>query len=138
MKILFVVCTGNTCRSPMGKAILEKRISDLGKQDEYRVDSCGVWTQNGIPASENSVRAMEEIGLDISAHRSKMMDEKELSKAERIYVATEDHKLYLKSAFPQLEQKIEVLNVPDPYGLDLDEYRKCRDAMAEYFNKINF
>lgn len=40
VRILFV-CLGNICRSPLGAAILKKKVADEGLQDRVEVDSCG-------------------------------------------------------------------------------------------------
>ena len=66
---VLVVCTGNTCRSPMGEAILRARLADAGVAAE--VVSAGTlgWLQR--PASKHAVTAMAEMGLDIGGHVSR-------------------------------------------------------------------
>ncbi len=66
-KRVLILCTGNSARSQMAEGLLR----DLGA-DEYAVESAGV-----APSAvrREAVEAMREIGIDISNHRSKSVDE---------------------------------------------------------------
>lgn len=66
MKVL-VLCTGNSCRSQMGEAILR----DINP--ELEVVSAG--TKIADQVHPLAIKAMAEIGIDISSHRPKMVDE---------------------------------------------------------------
>jgi arsenate reductase (thioredoxin) len=66
IKVLFL-CTGNSARSQMAEAFLRK----FGVT-EFEAFSAGV-TPTGI--NPLTVRVMEEIGFDLSGHRSKGVDE---------------------------------------------------------------
>ena len=65
LKVLFL-CTGNSCRSQMAEGLLRQRA--VGR---FEVASAGT-----RPAGLNptAVRAMAEIGIDISYHKSKHVD----------------------------------------------------------------
>jgi arsenate reductase (thioredoxin) len=65
-KILFL-CTGNSCRSQMAEGWARKL-----KGDTMEVYSAGIET-HGL--SLNAVKVMAEAGVDISGHRSKLVDE---------------------------------------------------------------
>lgn len=66
MKILFL-CTGNSCRSQMAEAWARTL-----KGDVIAAYSAGVEAHGLNP---NAVKAMAEAGVDISGHRSKLLDE---------------------------------------------------------------
>lgn len=66
MKVL-VLCTGNSCRSQMGEGILR----DINPKLE--VVSAG--TKIADQVHPLAVKAMAEIGIDISSHYPKMVDE---------------------------------------------------------------
>ena len=65
MKVL-VLCTGNSCRSQMGEAILREI------NPELEVVSAG--TKIADRVHPLAVKAMSEIGIDISSLRPKMVD----------------------------------------------------------------
>lgn len=64
---VLILCTGNSARSQMAEGILRHIAGD-----RFEVESAGV--APSLVRSE-AVEAMNEIGIDISAHRSKSVDE---------------------------------------------------------------
>lgn len=64
---VLILCTGNSARSQMAEGILRH---DGG--DRFEVHSAGVKPGNVRP---EAIQAMCEIGIDISGHRSKSVDE---------------------------------------------------------------
>ena len=66
MKVL-ILCTGNSARSQMAEGLLRH---DGGSR--FEVESAGVEASFVRP---QAIEAMREIGIDISAHRSKSFDE---------------------------------------------------------------
>src|ERR1041385_9296837 len=63
MKTILFVCTGNVCRSPMAEGLFRHAVK--GNQ-EYRVVSAGVGAVEGQPPSAHAIRALKELGIDIS------------------------------------------------------------------------
>ena len=122
MNILFV-CTGNTCRSPMAERYLKsKNLPDVA------VKSRGL-SADGSPVSKNSGLVMGEIGIDISNHISAQLNESDLAWSDKIICMSKSHKSVL--SFYADPKKLFVLGngVFDPFGKDIDEYRKCRDEI---------
>src|SRR6476659_2183437 len=66
-KRVLILCTGNSARSQMADGLLRH---DAG--DRFDVESAG--TKSGIVRPE-AIAAMQELGIDISGHRSKHVDE---------------------------------------------------------------
>lgn len=66
-KRVLILCTGNSARSQMAEGILQH---DGGSA--FQVESAGVKPSQVRP---EAIQAMREIGIDISAHRSKSVDE---------------------------------------------------------------
>ena len=77
LKILFL-CTGNSCRSQMAEGWARKLKSDV-----LQPYSAGIETHDLNPFA---VRAMEEAGVDISAHQSTNVSD--YSEIEFDYVIT--------------------------------------------------
>ena len=71
MKLL-LVCTGNTCRSPLAEAILRRELEARGVTG-VAVSSAGTGARDGVPASEGSYLVGLEHGLDLSNHRARLL-----------------------------------------------------------------
>ncbi|HQW67113.1 MAG TPA: hypothetical protein PLJ23_08725, partial [Gemmatimonadales bacterium] len=69
MQIL-IVCTGNTCRSPLAEVLLRHRLAAHPTLASSVVISAGTGAWGGTPASEGSYLVALERGLDLSAHRA--------------------------------------------------------------------
>lgn len=123
MNILFV-CTGNTCRSPMAEGYL-KSLS----LENVNVKSKGL-SSNGENVSENSILAMEEIGIDIGGQVSEQLELFDIAWADKILCMSESHKTVL--CLYGDPKKVSVLGngVPDPFGQDLNAYKKCRQFIT--------
>ena len=67
MKRILVLCTGNSARSQMGEGLFRKEGGA-----EYEVQSAGTKPSHVRP---EAIAVMKEIGIDISGHRSKSVDE---------------------------------------------------------------
>jgi arsenate reductase len=65
-KVLFL-CTENSCRSQMAEGILQHLRGDM-----FEVESAGTRPSVVNPVA---IKVMAEIGIDISGHRSKSVDE---------------------------------------------------------------
>ena len=128
MNVLFV-CTGNTCRSPMAEGYLKYL-----NLENVSVKSCGL-AATGAPVSENSVKAMADIGIDISGHISAQITAKDIEWSDKIVCMSESHKQFLLSA---AQDKLEVLGkgISDPFGGDIEIYRFCRDEIIDAINKM--
>lgn len=128
--MLLCVCTGNTCRSPMAAALLRRELDKAGRPD-IRVESAGL-AADGSPATPQAVAVMAEWGVDISAHRSRPVTAELLQNADRVLVMTPAHQRFLVSVgLPAHRILVPDPPVPDPFGGDLDEYRRTRDALEQ-------
>ncbi len=66
--LLLVLCTGNSCRSHLAEGLLREAAGDL-----FEVASAGSKPAGYVHPL--AIRAMAEVGLDISGHHSKHMNE---------------------------------------------------------------
>ena len=133
------VCTGNTCRSPMAEVLARRALADrLGTDDAgiadfgFSVRSMGVFAGPGSPASDHSVAAMRERGLDLSQHRSTPAEPERLAGLDRVYALTRGHADALLARVPDCPVELldpEGRDVPDPFGGSLEDYLRCAESI---------
>lgn len=131
MNILFV-CTGNTCRSPMA-AVLMNKIAESEDLD-VRIESAGLFAQEGEPASPEAVEAMKKYDVDLSQHMARQIDNELIEKSDLILTMTAAHKMLLGTSAPD---KVFTLceyagvegDIPDPYGGDAEEYEETAEMI---------
>ncbi|MBL9076059.1 MAG: Sua5/YciO/YrdC/YwlC family protein [Planctomycetes bacterium] len=140
-RLVLFVCTGNTCRSPLAEALardLTARTLGVAPADVlahgYWFASAGVGAGPGMPASEGSLAAGAEIGLDLSAHESRSLTPELVQRAEQIFCLGRGHQRAILAEMPEAADKVKLLrvdglDVQDPFGSDLRAYRRVRDEI---------
>ncbi len=134
LKILFL-CTGNSCRSQMAEGWARHL-----KSHEITAYSAGTQT-HGLNAK--AVRAMAEAGVDISSHRSKLMDD--VMHIPFDYVVTVCS--HAHETCPVFPGKARVMHkgFDDPPALareadatedDMDAYRRVRDEIRDFVMQL--
>lgn len=143
MNILFV-CTGNTCRSPMAEGLMNQ----IAQKNDVPIaaSSAGIFTENGIPVSQEAVEAAAEYGVDISSHQSQRLTQSLAEANDLILTMTAAHKQILLGIGIDHVYTIKEYagegdkDISDPYGGDLEDYRNvCRqlyDALLSIAEKI--
>ena len=130
-KSVLILCTGNSARSQMAEGLLRH---DAG--DRFEVSSAGTRPTQVRP---EAIAAMQEIGIDISQHRSKSVDEF----AGRIfdYVLTVcDNANEVCPVFPGQTVRLHH-DFEDPAAVEgssemkLAAFRRVRDQLREYCQK---
>jgi protein-tyrosine phosphatase len=137
---ILIVCTGNTCRSPMAESLLKEKLKPQVESMTFRVVSAGVAAQPGSPASEGALLAMKERGLSLDDHQSRSISQALLDRSDLILTMTSNHRQAILSRWPQVSSKIFCLapsgsDVIDPYGGPIETYRKCADRIDEYLDQ---
>ena len=138
LKTLFL-CTGNSCRSQMAEGWTRKL-----KGDRIEAYSAGVETHGLNP---NAVKVMVEVGVDISNHRSKLLDEFRDTHLDAVITVCG----HAHETCPYFPPRCKVLHVgfDDPPKMaqelaakgesedrQLDCYRKIRDEIRIFVEKL--
>ncbi|PYV23458.1 MAG: hypothetical protein DMG27_15630 [Acidobacteria bacterium] len=128
---VLVVCTGNTCRSPMAAGLLKRLAQSKGLAIEAR--SAGLAPHIGQRVAENAAKAMAELGIDISGELSKKVTPDLVRWADLVVTVQQEHADYFAEDFPEATSKLRCLqpDVPDPYCGPLAEYRQVRDILKD-------
>lgn len=137
MDHIIFICTGNTCRSPMAEGLFR---AHGGEQETgLAAASAGLFTQDGLPASDNAVTAAKELGADISAHRSRVLTHEMAQSARYLVCMTGAHYDRVCELFPDCADKVFTLtqrDVSDPFGGDLETYRRAAAEIDEGVRSI--
>jgi protein-tyrosine phosphatase len=76
---VLVLCTANICRSPMAEALLADR---LAARDSATTVCSGGMLGDGEPPCPEAITAMADYGLDIAAHRSRLVAAAEFERTD--------------------------------------------------------
>ena len=138
MNSVLFVCTANICRSPMAEGLMKIIVRE--REEPWLIQSAGVWAYANQPAAINTIKILDEFGIDLSRHLSKSVSEDFIEIYNLILVMEKNHKETLATAFPDRSSKIFMLSemegsikdIHDPIGGTIADFR----SMAEQINKI--
>lgn len=135
MKKVLFVCTGNTCRSPMAEAYFNYAAKEQGL--DAVSFSAGLYTEDGLPFSENSVLALAEEGITLNG-TSRQITEDMVKESDYVFGLTRNHGHTVISAFPEYSQKVYGFpcDISDPFGGDIVTYKKCLAGIKDGIDKI--
>ena len=141
---VLLVCTGNTCRSPMAAGFLAHGLGPDGGR--VMVQSAGTAAWDGQPASELSVEVAARDGVDLAAHRSRRLTPELVRQADLVLVMEPSHvaavrtlgadpdKVHLLSEYPPPGEPS--LPVSDPFGASVEAYEECWNRIKKHTNRI--
>ena len=127
---VLILCTGNSTRSQMAEGLLRHMAGD-----RYEVFSAGT---RPVGLNPIAVKAMSEIGIDISGQRSKSVDEFVDQQFDYIITVCDNAKESCP-IFPGIGRRIHQ-GFEDPAAAQpaqqLEVFRRVRDQIATWLNGV--
>ena len=118
---VLILCTGNSARSQMAEGLLRH---DAGER--FEVESAGV---NPSRVRPEAIEVMRELGIDISGHRSKHVDEFDGQSFDYVLTVCDN----AQESCPIFPGKMIHRNFEDPAATGrLEVFRRVRDELREY------
>lgn len=134
-KVLFL-CHGNICRSPMAARYVEEQVGD-----EVEAESAGFYDEEGRSSPKLAVEAAERFGVDLSGHRSQVVDEELVDESDVVVLMDVRNYVRFRGHYPEKVEKAFLLRagredfeISDPYGKDIGA---LMEAFAEVTRSID-
>lgn len=128
------MCGGNTCRSAMAEAMVRSLIESGSYPSDWAVESAGVGAVDGDPATDNAAAVVAELGLDLSAHRARLLTPEMISQADMILTMERRHLERVLELDPLAAPRARMLGeegIADPFGGSVEVYRNARDEIQQ-------
>jgi tRNA threonylcarbamoyl adenosine modification protein (Sua5/YciO/YrdC/YwlC family) len=148
--MILLVCTGNTCRSPMAEVMARRMIAErLGYKPCELADhgvlvmSAGLSAMSGARPSPEAVSVMSKMGLQLADHESQLLTDHLVRQADLIWTMTASHRQAITARWPEAAARTAVLgrnqsDIADPIGGPLEYYEKCAQQIkAELEHRIS-
>lgn len=135
MPSVLFVCTANRFRSPLAAGIFQKALAEeeqqraaswnIGRASDWETASAGLQAAHLQPVLPDVLEAARQLGIDLSAHRSRRVQDLDLSQYDLIVVMEESHRSALEEQYPELQEHIYLLSrvvdydsydIPDAYN----------------------
>ena len=141
MHSVLMVCTANICRSPMAEGLLRARLGEAAR--DWRVESAGTWAIYGEQAAPRAIKVLKARGIDLSAHRSRVVDPNMLSQMRLVLVMEKGHKEALQVEFPRYAGKVFLLSemvggnfeIKDPIGRSTADFEKTAQELEDILER---
>lgn len=133
---ILLVCTGNTCRSPMAEGWLRHELSRKGLGEQIEVSSCGICARDGGSAAVESILTLKNDEVTLEDFKTRLCRREEVLSADLVLVMSEEHRKFISELCPPARDRIVVLDVADPIGMSIEFYDRSYRSIKEKILKI--
>ena len=127
----------------MAAALFNKKMVEMGLSDQCQAHSAGTWGRDGYPAADGAIQVIQERGVDISGHRSRIVTREIIDSAAIILTMERGHKEALTIEFSHKQDRIYLLtemigpgyDIPDPYGKGLQDFEETAAELEAIIDK---
>ncbi len=123
--------------------LTEKRVG------EFAVMSAGISAADGFAATPDTVRVLEDEGIDATGHQSQRLRPEMVNGADKIYVMEKLHKDWIVRVLPEAESKVHLLSefaqndeygspedIPDPIRMSPSFYKNVLGVIRRCVEKL--
>ena len=144
---IVIVCTGNTCRSPMAEMLLKNKMAtandipiDQLVQHGIHICSAGIAANNGSPAADQAINVLGKQDLDLTCHSSQPLNYVLANSADLILTLSHSHQQAIVNEWPEFADKTSLLahdgsSVSDPIGGSYEIYQQCATQIDTHLDK---
>ena len=149
VKHILFVCTGNSCRSVMAAGLM-RQLLNRARIDTVSAESAGVFAIEGMSPTRETQRVLQDIGVDCSDHRARMLTPEMIQAADLVFVMERFQAEEVLQRLPSAKDKVHLLkpygltqrdavvnpNIPDPIGKPLEVYEVCFAEIREAIERV--
>jgi len=141
---VLLVCTGNTCRSPMAAGLLRQMLEAEGAR--IVVESAGTAAWEDQPATAPAIQVAGKSGVDLSGHRSRRLTPAMVRAADLVLVMERGHLVAVRALGADADHSHVLsewpapgepgLEISDPFGASSEAYEECWRRIQHHLERV--